>query len=377
MSVIVRPVLTKADKMTFLKVPFGIFANDKNWVAPLFFERMEHLDEKKNPYFEHGKAQLFIAERDGKPVGRISAQIDQLHLDRHQDATGQFGFLDAYDDPEIFEALFATASDWLKSRGIKNIRGPFSFSINDETGLLVSGFDRPPSIMMGHGMPYYEKHVLANGFTKIKNCIAYIYPIAGKMPPALERLHNRAMASGDITVRAMDKKFIARDVDIIMDIFNDAWSDNWGYIPFTAAELNALSNNLKMLVKNDYVSIASYKGKPAAFAVTLPNINEWIAGLDGKLLPFGWAKIAWNLLAKPPRSGRMPLLGVRKEFHDSINGFGLALTVIERTRTYHLSRGTTEFELSWILEDNQGMNHIILSLGAKPYKIYSVYERPL
>ncbi len=377
MTIIVREVHNKADQMSFLKVPFGIFADDKNWVAPLFFERLEHLDPKKNPYFDHATVQLFIAERDGVAVGRISAQIDNLHIERYQDGAGQFGFLDAHDDEEVFAALFAAAATWLKQRGMKTMRGPFSFSINDETGLLVSGFDTPPSIMMGHAKPYYEKHMLANSFAKIKSMIAFIYPLQGKLPRALERLHSRAVASGDLTVRALDKKNIARDVAIIMDIFNDAWSDNWGYVPFTERELIALGNNLKMLVKNDYVSIASFKGKPAAFAVTLPNINDWIVGLNGKLLPFGWIRILWNLFSKPPRAVRMPLLGVRKEFHDSINGFGLALSVIEKIRTYHVSRGTVESELSWILDDNKGMIHIIESLGAKRHKIYSVYERSL
>ena len=162
----VRPVLTKADKLTFLKVPFEIYKEDKNWVAPLFLERLEHLDPKKNPYFEHAEAQLFIAEKNGKAVGRISAQIDRLHLERYKDDCGQFGFLESVDDADVFKAMFKTAEEWLRSKGIKRVRGPFSFSINDESGLLIDGFDTPPNSFMGHALPYYQKQTEAAGFKK-------------------------------------------------------------------------------------------------------------------------------------------------------------------------------------------------------------------
>jgi hypothetical protein len=373
----IREVTTKADKMAFLKVPFEIYKNDPNWVAPLFLERLEHLDTRKNPYFKHAEAQLFIAERDGKAVGRISAQIDQLHLERYKDDTGQFGFLEAQNDPQIFDALFKAAENWLRVRHMKRALGPFSFSINDETGLLIDGFNAPPNMMMGHGTPFYAGHVEANGFRKIKDVLAYFHDSDKFLPPAFERLHERGMASGDVVIRPLNKSDIKNEIKIIMDIFNDAWSDNWNFIPFTDAELQALATNLKMLVKSEAVQIATYRGEYAAFIVTLPNLNEWIAGMNGSLLPFGWAKMIGKLITKKSISFRVPLMGVRKKYKDGILGSALSIGLIKTIAEFHRSRGAKNAEMSWILEDNMGMRHILETIGATAYKTYRVYEKKL
>ncbi|MGQ0485877.1 MAG: dATP pyrophosphohydrolase [Hyphomicrobiales bacterium] len=376
-DIAVRTADTKRDRLAFLQVPFAIYRDDPNWVAPLFLERLEHLDPKKNPYFAHAEAQLFIAERGGLPVGRISAQIDRLRLERYRDQTGQFGFLEAPDDPAVFAALFGAAADWLKARGMKRVQGPFSFSINDETGLLIDGFDTPPSMMMGHAPRYYGARVEEQGFAKAKDLIAYDYDGAVELPRSMRITLVRAMGSSEIVIRPLDKKHLARDLDIVISIFNDAWSENWGFVPFTPEEIRALGNNLKMLVRNEYVAIALYRGEPAAMAVSLPNINEWIVGLKGRLLPFGWASLAWRLWARPPASVRMPLMGVRKKYHRTVVGSALALGVIDTVHRYHLSRGTTRGELSWILEDNLPTRRIIEAVGARPYKTYRVYEKAL
>ncbi len=368
-----RPVITRKDQKTFLDVPFAIYRHDRNWVAPLYLERFQHLNPKKNPYFRHAEVQLFLAERDGEPVGRISAQIDRLH---HSDAVGQFGFLEAPDDPEVFTSLFHAASRWLRERGMKCLQGPFNFSINDEMGLLVDGFDTPPSVMMGHARPYYRHRIEELGFVKAKDVIAYNYDDA-EPPASLHAVYERALASSNIIIRSFDKKHMERDLGIVMSIFNDAWSGNWGFMPFTREEIDALGNNLKMLVTNEYIAIASHHGEPAAMAVTLPNINDWIAPLNGRLLPFGWARLARQVLAKRPASVRMPLMGVRKRYHNTLTGSALALGVIDTLRRYHLSRGATRAELSWILEDNQPMRRIIESIGGKPYKTYRIYEKAL
>ena len=371
--IMVRPVAGRADVDAFLRVPFAIYRDDPHWVAPLFVERREHLDPAKNPYFRHASAQLFIAERDGIPVGRISAQVDTLR----KDSTGQFGFLEAPDDPPVFAELFKAASDWLVTRGMTRIQGPFSFSINDETGLLADGFDTPPSMMMGHAPRYYGPRIEEQGFVKAKDVLAYYYDDRNGVPPRLRAALNRALRSPHLSIRPLDKKNLARDLDIIIGIFNDAWSENWGFVPFTGDEIKALGNNLKLLVREEFVAIASWRGEPAAMAVTLPNINEWIKGLDGRLLPFGWAKLAWQLVARPPASIRLPLMGVVKKYHGTITGSTLALGVIETVRRYHTSRGTLAGELSWVLEDNMPMRKIIEASGAIPYKTYRIYEKML
>ena len=376
-EVTIKPVSDKAGIREFLDVPFPLYRHDPNWVAPLYLERLEHLNPKKNPYFQHADVQLFVAYRDGKPVGRISAQHDRLRLEHHKDNTGQFGFFESVDDVNVARALFDTAGGWLKARGLARVQGPFNFSINDELGMLVRGFEHKPNMMMGHALPYYQALMDANGFAKAKDLIAYYTDDLGPLPPLLMRVTKRALATGDIVIRPLDKKQIKRDIGIVMDIFNDAWSHNWGFVPFTSAELEKLANDMKMLVHGDYVSIVTYKGENAAMSVTLPNLNDWIDGFGGRLLPFNWLKLAKAVMAKRPPSIRMPLLGVRKKFQDGILGSAMAVAAIDHVRNYHISRGTKACEMSWILEDNMRIRHIIEELGGVAYKTYRVYEKDL
>ena len=376
-EVTVKPVSDKAGIREFLDVPFPLYRHDPNWVAPLYLERLEHLNPKKNPYFQHADVQLFVAYRDGKPVGRISAQHDRLRLEHHKDNTGQFGFFESVDDVNVARALFDTAGGWLKARGLARVQGPFNFSINDELGMLVRGFEHKPNMIMGHALPYYQALMDANGFAKAKDLIAYYTDDLGPLPPLLMRVTKRALATGDIVIRPLDKKQIKRDIGIVMDIFNDAWSHNWGFVPFTSAELEKLANDMKMLVHGDYVSIVTYKGENAAMSVTLPNLNDWIDGFGGRLLPFNWLKLAKAVMAKRPPSIRMPLLGVRKKFQDGILGSAMAVAAIDHVRNYHISRGTKACEMSWILEDNMRIRHIIEELGGVAYKTYRVYEKDL
>ena len=376
-AITVRPVNDKADLRAFLRVPFAVYRGDPNWIAPLFLERLDHLSRKRNPFFRHAEAELFVAYKGAEPAGRISAQVNHLHIDRYHDATGQFGFLDAVDDPEIFAALTEAAANWLKGRGMHRMTGPMSFSINDETGLLIDGFDTPPRVMMGHARPWFARHLDTLGFAKAKDVLAFDYDARKPLPRTMQAMVDKAYGSGDLEVRALSKKNLARDLSIIMEIFNDAWSDNWGFVPFTPEEITALGNNLKVLVREDYIAIASWKGEPVAMAVTLPDINQWVKGLDGRLVPFGWARILWHLLARPPEAVRMPLMGVKRAFHGQPLGATLALAVIDRIRRTHLERGTNRAELSWILEDNWPMRRILDALGARPYKTYRIYERGL
>lgn len=377
MSLRVVEVRSAPEKKAFLRVPHLVFADDPNWVAPLDLERREHLDPRKNPYFQHAEAQLFVAYDGDRPVGRISAQLDRLRLEHHRDHYGQFGFLDAIDDARVFAALLATAEDWLRKRGLKATHGPFSFSINDETGLLIKGFDTPPSMMMGHARPYYAGHLESQGYVKAKDVMAYDYEEAQPMPEMLRALLEKVKARGNLVIRPLSKKNLDRDLAIIIDIFNDAWSQNWGYVPMTREEITALGKNLKMLVNEEYISIASYKGEPAAMAITLPNLNDWIKDLNGRLLPLGWAKLAWRLMMTPPRSVRMPLMGVRRRYHRTILGSALTLAVVDSVRAYHLSRGTLRAEFSWVLEENLPMRRIIESNGGTAYKTYRIYEKSL
>jgi hypothetical protein len=370
------PVTDKKGKKDFLAVPFRAHRGDPNWVAPLFFERLEHLDPKKNPYFQHADVQLFVAYQNGEPVGRISAQNDLLRLKSQPDNKGMFGFLDAIDSAEVFSALTQTAADWLKSKGRSGMIGPFSFSINDETGLLIDGFDTPPNMMMGHAQPYYAKHLETLGFKKAKDVIAY-FADRNSESTVMERIGQRALASGDYAVRSINLSDVKSEIRLIMGVFNDAWSQNWGFVPFTEAELDKLGADLKMMVNKSYGTVASYKGEVAAFAITLPNLNEWIRGMNGRLLPFNWLKLVGHILRKKPGSARMPLMGVRRKFHGTPVGTTLAALSIMPINKYHMERGMKSMELSWILEDNMPVRRIVESFGAKPYKTYRLYEKSL
>jgi hypothetical protein len=376
MTVTVKAVVDKQGRQDFLRVPFHVYADDPHWVAPLFLEREDHLNPRKNPYFEHADVQLFVAYKDAKPVGRISAQDDSLRLKTHNDNKGMFGFLDAPDEASVYAALVGAASQWLKTRGRSGMIGPFNFSVNDEMGQLIDGFDTSPNMMMAHGRPHAAKRIEEQGFAKAKDVIAYHYDL-GPAPAILQRVQKRAMASGDVTIRPLKLSDMKNEIMLIMDIFNDAWSSNWGFVPWTKAELDKLGKDLKLLVNGNYGYIASYKGEPAAFVVTLPNLNDWIKGMNGSILPFNWAKLIGHIIRKRPTSFRMPLMGVRRKFHNTPTGSALSTLVIDAARSYHVGRGGKTAELSWILEDNYPVRKLIEAFGGVPYKTYRIYEKAL
>lgn len=371
--VAIHPV-TPRDIGQFVRVPQGILSHDGNWVPPLLLERRMHLS-KANPYFKHARWRSWIAYRNGMAVGRISAQIDQLHLERYHDATGFFGMFDTENDPNTARTLLETAESWLREQGMRRVRGPFSLSINDETGLLVDGFETPPMIMMGHAPPYYARHLAACGYDKAVDVLAYLVDTDFKPPRAMLRLAGRA--GGDVRIRPMRRKRLDEDLPILRDIFNDAWSENWGFVPFTEEEFADLGKNMKFLVDDDFIQIAEVDGRPAAFIAMLPNINAAIRDLKGRLLPFGWLKLLWRLKVRYPKTARVPLMGVRRAFHHTPLGPALAFRVIAALRDPAKRRGIEQVELSWILEHNDGMRHIIESLGGRVYKRYRVFEKSL
>jgi hypothetical protein len=373
-SLQVVKVESKSDLKEFIRLPWSLYKDDPNWIPPLILERRMQLSPK-NPYFEHAKFCSWITYRNGKPVGRISAQIDRLHIDRYQDATGFFGMLEAEDDSLTFRALLSTAESWLRDQGMQQISGPFNLSINQELGLLVDGFDTPPSMMMGHARPYYADRIEKDGYQKEKDLLAYIINTDSKMTAAAKRI--TARAKDRIHIRRLQKSDFVNELEIIRNIFNDAWSQNWGFIPWTEAEFEHLGKDLKMLADEELVKIAEVDGKPAAFMVLLPNINEIIQDLNGRLLPFGWLKLLWRLKVKYPNSARIPLMGVRSQYHDSLMGAALAFGVIADVQQPVLKRGIKEIELSWILEDNKGMRNVIESINGRVYKTYRIYNKKL
>ena len=374
LAVTLQVVTERAQWRQFRALPHRLYAADPAWIAPLDVEQRQRFSPA-NHFFDHARWRAWLALRDGVPVGRITAQIDELHLRQHADATGYFGMLEAEDDPVVFAALLGAAADWLRSEGMQRVRGPMNLHINEEVGLLVDGFSTPPFVLMGHARPYYGAAIEGQGYRGGKDLLAYHIRPDFEAPRVMTRLAGRV--SERVKVRAVRRKQLAEDAAIMLDIFNDAWHNNWGFVPLVAAEWEDTVQTLGKLMPDDYIQIAEYDGEPVAFIVALPNLNEAIRDLKGKLLPFGWAKLLWRLKVRHPATARIPLMGVRQSFQHSRLGPTLAFMVIDAVRKAMHARGVKDVEMGWILEDNDGMCNIIETIGGQAYKRYRVYEKEL
>ena len=370
-------VETDHDRDAFLHVPWAIYRDDPHWVPPLLAERRDHLDPRRNPFFDTAEAKFWLARRGNTTVGRISAQVNRAYLKQHGDSTGHFGFLESEDSAETFAALLSAAEGWLREKGMRRVVGPFSLSINDEAGLLVEGFDTPPYILMGHARPYYGARLEGVGYRKAKDLISYRYSVDQDGQAKIDGFLEKARQIDGLVIRQLDMSRYRAELDNIIEIFNDAWSDNWGFVPMSDREIRHMAKMLKPLVQARNFAIAELGGKPVAMAVSLPNVNEAIADLDGRLLPFGWAKLVWRVKIMQTRSVRMPLMGVRKEYQGGLTGAILAFSVIKAVRTAQIKAGVETAELSWILEDNRPVRNMIELSGGEAYKTYRLYERNL
>lgn len=371
----IEKVRDKRDLKAFIAFPSSLYRDDPEWIDPLFLEREEHLS-KKNPSSDHIEWQAWVAKKQGQVVGRITAQIDALHRELYGQDTGHFGMIEAIDDKEVFEALFATAEEWLKAQGASKITGPFSLNINQESGLLIEGFDTPPSAMMTHGKPYYAAHLEQQGYLQGIDLLAYWMKRTDlQFSPSLSKLMSQVRKK--VTIRRLNRKKFAEEMQVLREIFNSGWQNNWGFVPFTEHEFATMGDQLKYLVPDDMIYIAEVDSVPCAFIVGLPNINEAITGLKGRLFPFGWAKVLWRLKVSGVRTARVPLMGVRHDYQFSRMGPVMALLLIEALRDPFAKRNIDALEMSWILESNTGMRTILERIGAVPYKRYRLYDKQL
>jgi len=370
----IRPVLGSRDLGVFINLPWQIYSDDPNWVPPLRLERRLHFS-RMNPYFKNAEWQAWVAYIDNKPVGRICAQIDQVHRQYHGHHTGHFGLLEAIPEPAVFKALTTAAEEWLGQRQSTHISGPFSFSINQECGILVDGFDTPPVILMPHSRRWYGPMLEQQGYSPAMDMLAYW--IETDFEPS--RVMQTLVARFDkrIRLRHLRRKQFSAEMEVLRDIFNDAWADNWGFIPFSKEEFADLGNSLRLFIPDDFVQIAELDGQAVAFIVTLPNLNEVLTGLNGSLMPLGWLRLYQAMDQKSIRTGRVPLMGVRKQYQNSSLGLTLALMVCNAARHSAHAHGIEAVEMSWILENNRGMRSILDNVGSKEYKRYRIYEKNL
>jgi hypothetical protein len=372
----VRPVQSARDLRTFIELPLRIYADDPTWIPSLYSEQ-RHTFSPKSAYYQHAQVQLWLAYRDGEPVGRISAQVDRLRLERYADATGHFGVLEAIDDAAVFAALLGTAEQWLRAQGMRSVIGPFNLSINGDIGLLVDGFEDPPVFLTGHGRRYYDPRVQALGYHKAKDVVAYSLDPTATPPRTMVESARRARETARVRIRPVDKTRLKEEMATVSQIFNDAWEHNWSFVPFTAAEFAELGSALKYLVPREFVQFAEVDGEPAAMLVVVPNLNELIGDLRGRLLPFGWLRLLWRLRFTPPRSARVALMGVRQKFQDSALAAAIVFGMIEAIRVSGRATGMRYIEMGWVLEDNFPLLRLMRLLGGHQYKTYRLYEKPL
>jgi len=378
----IRAVGGKADRKHFVDLAFRLNAADRNWIPPLRAEALELITPGKNPFYEHAEQQLFLAERGGALVGRISAHIDHLWLKMPAEqgggpTIGNWGLLEAIDQ-EAATALIGTAEGWLKAKGMTSVLAPVSCSIWEEPGLLVKGHDHPPTVMMGHDSPAYQGWIEPLGYIGVRDLYCYDLDITRPFPPLVQRIISSGERNPRIRIRKVDKGRFAEEAALILSILNDAWSDNWGFVPITPTEIAYTGRKLKPIVFEDLVRVAEVEGEPVAFMLTLPDLNELIADLDGHLFPFGFAKLLWRLRRPQVRTMRVPLMGVVKKLQATRLASQLAFMMIEYIRRDAVANyGATRSEIGWILEDNQGMRSIAETIESKVNKIYRIYSKNL
>jgi hypothetical protein len=377
MTLTVKAHTPGSDVTDFLRAAEVVFAGDPYWVRPLDFDIKQRLHPDKNPFLKRAEAMYFTAWRDGKLVGRCSASIDPEYLKLYQNDTGFFGFFDTVDDDAVGRALLDRAAEWLRAKKMKRMTGPFSLYPNEEVGVLVEGFDNPPSLMMAHSRPWQGRVAEAAGLVKEKDVLAWRYDVAEPPKRALRAIEALKADAPEIKLRSVNRSKLASELEAILDIYNDAWEGKWAFVPAMPDEAAKMAEDLALVIDEDLAFIAELDGRPVGMCILLPNLNECIADLDGALFPFGWAKLLWRLKVKHPKSARLMLLGIRKELRNVRRYMPLSVVMYAEVLARGRAKGYQWAELSWTREDDSPINSGIANMGAKVYKRYRVYEKSL
>ena len=381
-DIVIEPVSTKAQTKEFIDIAYKLNADDPHWVPPLKSEMLNLITPGKNPFFDHARVQFFLALRQGQVVGRISAHIDKLAQQQPPEqgmgpGTGNWGWMEASDET-VMHALIRAAEAWLQKEGMTRVLAPISMSVWEEPGLLTKGHDHSPMILMGHHNAAYQGWIENLGYKVAKRLVTYHLPVEDGFPELVKRIVASGERNKRLTIRRVDKKHFDRDAAIIMNLLNDAWSNNWGFVPMTDREIAHAGKSLKPIVHEHLIRIAELEGEPVAFMMTLPDMNEVLKTMNGSLWPFGWAKLLWWLKFPKSNSMRVPLMGVKRELQNSRLASQMAFMLIEYIRRdAKLHFGTKRAEIGWILENNQGMVAIAEAIEATINREYLIYEKPL
>lgn len=375
-------VKSKAQKREFVELAYRLNAGDPNWVPPLKGDVMALITPGKNPWFGHGRAQLFLARRDERTVGRIASHIDDLALEQPPEqgfgpGTGFWGLFEA-EDAEVASVLLDTAADWLRKQDMTRMLGPVSLAMWDEPGLLISGFDHPPSVMMGHNNAAYQGWIEALGHATAQDLVNYRIAIDDGLPTIIDRVVAMGEKGGRIRIRKVDKSRFDAEAALIIAILNDAWAGNWGFTPWTAEEIAYGGKKLKPIVFEDLIRIAEYDGEPVGFMMTVPDMNEKLIGYEGNLLPFNWARLLWWLRKPKARLMRVPLMGVARKLQGTRVASQIAFMLTEYIRRSVVANyGATEGDFGWVLASNEPMKSLGEAVGGRINKTYRIYEKLL
>lgn len=376
-TVSIRPVRSKRELKSFVKVPFALHRDHPQWVAPLIFERMAFLDREKNPWFEHGEAEYFLAERDGEPVGRITAHLDRRWDEFQGGSDAMFGFFETANDPEVAAALLGAAAEWARGKGRSRILGPMDFTTNDELGILIEGYERRPMILEPWHPPHYRELIEAEGFAKAMDVLMWELQFGDlkegeRFDPSIHEAARKALAEHGIAIRNVRKRNLEEEFSALMDVYNDAWGSNWGFVPITDAERKFQTKNLKPVLAEEWMMVAEKDGEAVAGAITLPDINQVLAKMNGRLFPFGWLKFL--LGRRKIDQLRVFALGVKHDYRHTGAAAGLYLKHLETAAQPGAIGGG---EMGWILETNGPMNRAMEGMGGKVVKRYRIYEKAL
>jgi len=375
-NISIQPVKTAKQISQFLDVPYDLYRKDPNWAPPLRLERKDQLNPEKNPAAKNLDRLLFLAEMSGNIVGRIAVFTNPAHDHQHDKETAFFGYFDCENNAELGQALLEAAKEWAVEKGRTRLVGPAQWGVNEEVGLLIDGFDTPNVVLMSYGKPYYQTMVETAGFTKAIDLYAFQadlhegYP----RPKMTTMMVDYATRSKSVSWRKLDTKNFKQDIEVAMDIFNDAWSENWGFLEFPDEAIQHLAKEMKPLIAADCFYMGYIDGEPAAYICLIPDLNELARGFDGKLLPFNWAKLLFRLKKTGAKQARIPLMGLKRKYHNTRKGLGLVAALCETVFEAARQNGYTHCELSWVLEGNDGMISICEQASAVPYKTYRMYE---
>jgi hypothetical protein len=372
----ITPVRTRRELKRFVKVPFHLHRDHPQWVPPLIFDRMQFLDRGKNPYFEHAEAEYFIAERDGEPVGRITAQIDRRWDEYQGGEDGMFGFFETVDDGEVAAALTGAAEEWLRERGRKRVLGPMDFTTNDELGLLIEGFEIRPMILQNWHPRFYQGHLESLGYGKEMDLLMWFLALGelkegDQFDASIHTAAENALREEGVTIRNIDKRRLAEEMHSFRDVYTEAWAENWGFVPPTDAEIEFHAKLLKQVIDEDWAFIAEREGEVIGVALTLPDINQVTARMGGRLLPTGWLKFL--LGRRKIDRARVLALGVKHAYRHSGVAAGLYLKHLEAASP----DGIPAAETGWILETNEPMNRAMEGMGGEIVKRYRIYGKAL